>query len=156
MNCPQCGARNTAEAPWCTQCLEPLTTPPPPEPTTPEARVSGERVPVAGMPGSSPSGDTPAADGANQPTGDVDRPFRTVDGEVEWRCPSCDTWNLLAIPSCSVCGRALASSGREGDRLADRVARARRPLWALAIIGAVVMIGSVVLLLLALRGGAGV
>ncbi len=150
MNCPQCGARNTAEAPWCTQCLEPLTAPPPrstpPDPQTPS--------PAA--PASPPVRDTPGTDPTSQPTDDAaDRPFRTVDGEVEWRCPSCDTWNLLAIPSCSVCGRALASSGRGADRFADRVARARRPLWALAVVGVVVMIGGVVLLLLALQGGAG-
>lgn len=55
-----------------------------------------------------------------------------------------------------MCGRALASSRHSADRFADRVARARRPLWALALVGGLLMIGSVVVLLLAVRGGAGV
>lgn len=132
MICPNCGARNTAEAPWCTQCLRPFAS----DPEEPSA------------PARSPDPGATAARGQ-----DHDRPFRTVDGEVEWRCPACDNWNLLAMPTCAVCGHALASSdGRE--RLADRMARARRPLWVVAGIGAVVMIVSAVLLVLALRGGA--
>lgn len=131
MTCPGCGARNTEEAPWCTQCLRPLTS----ERAAPDPPAADERVTTS--------------------VADQDRPFRTVDGEVEWRCPTCANWNLLAIPSCAVCGQALAASGGRGDRLADRMARARRPLWVVAVIGAVVMIGSIVLLTLALRGGVG-
>lgn len=149
MNCPHCGARNTAEAPWCTQCLRPLTTPP--APAAPESAAS-ESTPTPPAPAATPPAGPQSPTG---PTTDTDRPFRTVDGEVEWRCPSCDTWNLLDIPTCSVCGRALAASERSASGLAARVARARRPLWVLAVLGGLLMVGSIVLLLLAL-GDAGV
>lgn len=163
MRCPRCGARNTAEAAWCTQCLEPFTTPPSdssdpsePAPVEPPAEQA-ETPPDAASP---PAPASPPDVGRSQAAvgradSGADRPFRTVDGEVEWRCPGCDTWNLLDVRACSVCGHRLASAGGNPDRFADRVARARRPLWALALLGGVVMIGSVILLLLALRGGAG-
>lgn len=46
----------------------------------------------------------------------------------------------------------MAASDRTAGRFADRVARARQPLRILAVLGVVFMLGSVVLLLLALRG----
>lgn len=141
MTCPDCGARNTPEAPWCTQCLRPLGQDPAP------SAPAGPAEPVPARHAPQPSTDPPT-------TGvDGDRPFRTVDGEVEWRCPACANWNLLAIPSCAVCGHALGASDGSGDRLADRMARARRPLWVVAVIGAVAMVGSVILLVLTLSGG---
>lgn len=145
MNCPACGARNTPQAPWCTQCLRPLgEDPAPPAPPVPAEPAQQATPTASATPASAPTSDV-----------DTDRPFRTVDGEVEWRCPACANWNLLAIPSCAVCGHALGASGDSGERLADRIARARRPLWVVAVVGAVAMIGSIVLLVMTLSGGVG-
>ncbi len=145
MNCPTCGAHNTPQAPWCTQCLRPLGEDPAPTASPVPAEPTPSQVPP-----------TPSASGETSTSAvDTDRPFRTVDGEVEWRCPACANWNLLAIPSCAVCGHALGASGDGGERLADRIARARRPLWVVAVIGAVAMIGSVILLVMTLSGGVG-
>lgn len=144
MTCPDCGARNTPQAPWCTQCLRPLGgDPAPPSPVAPAEPAPARHTPQA------------STDPAPTSGVDADRPFRTVDGEVEWRCPACASWNLLAVPTCAVCGHALGASGGSGERLADRIARARRPLWVVAVIGAVAMIGSIILLVMTLSGGAG-
>lgn len=146
MTCPDCGARNTPQAPWCTQCLRPLGEDP--APSSPAAPAESASAPARPTPEVS-------TDAASTSATETDRPFRTVDGEVEWRCPACANWNLLAIPSCAVCGHALGTSGGSGERLADRIARARRPLWVVAVIGAVAMIGSIVLLVMTLSGGVG-
>ena len=140
--CPDCGARNTDDAPWCTQCLRPfgetaVPTPAPPSDPPPEP------APVPDVP--------PASAGE-------DRAVRSVDGGFEWRCPACDSWNDLEQPACAVCGHALGSAvtGGGSEQAGARVGRVRRILWVAAGIGAVLMAVAVVLLVLALRsGGAG-
>lgn len=142
MTCPHCGARNTAAAPWCTQCLQPLG---------PAEAAPAEADPDEADPDeASPPDARPTATSSS-------RAFRTVDGEVEWRCRSCDTWNRLETRACTVCGAALGASvtGSTGTEVAERVARARRLLWVAAGIGAVLMVVSIVLLVLALRTGTG-
>lgn len=151
MTCPHCGARNTADAPWCTQCLQPLGREEPPTPTPPSPDASGGGPPPART-------STPVAPGAAMPGGtDRDRAFRSVAGDVEWRCPACDTWNRLEASTCPVCGHRLATSvtGGTGTAVAGRVQRARGLLWIAAGVGGVLVVVSVVLLVLALRTGAG-
>lgn len=142
MTCPHCGARNTETAPWCTQCLAPLrdtAARPDPAPETPAP------TPEATAP---PDRPTPPATAGG-------RAFRSVDGQVQWRCPTCDSWHPLEVVTCSVCGQALASSvtGAGPTAVAERVGRARRWLWTAAVVGGVLMVVSVVLLVLALRSG---
>lgn len=117
MTCPGCGARNPSSSTWCSQCLRPLGTA-----STPPTRAS--------------SGPAPP------PT---DRAFRTVDGEVEWRCPDCATWNLFLVPVCATCGHRLGDDDGRSER-------ARRVLWVVAAVVGVVVVVSVVLAVLALRG----
>ena len=138
MTCPHCGARNTADAPWCTQCLEPLTTATPPEPAHPVPPVA------------SPAATTSAGEAK-------DRSVRSVDGRVEWRCAACESWNDLEVPVCAVCGQRLGASvtGAGTTAITERVGRARRLLWVAAGIGAVLMVVSIVLLVAAMRSGAG-
>ncbi len=159
MTCPNCGARNTAEAPWCTQCLEPLT---PAGSATPAA--GSDDPPPAGTPDDAPLWGTPSASPTPPPrtsgsTGGAarDRAIRSVDGRVEWRCAACDSWNDLEVPICAVCGQRLGASvtGAGTASITERVGRARRLLWVAAGIGGVLMVVSIVLLVAAMRSGAG-
>ena len=140
--CPACGARNTDDAPWCTQCLRPLGEAVRPEPA-PTADPRPEPVPIPDAPAAGVPGD---------------RVVRSVEGGFEWRCPACDSWNDLEQPICAVCGHALGTTvtGGGDEPVGARVERARRILWIAAGVGAVLMVVAVVLLVLALRsGGAG-
>ena len=145
MICPTCGARNTAEAPWCTQCLQPLG-PAAAEDTSARGRGDGSTL-WGGGDAVSARHDTASPGG--------DRAFRSVDGRVEWRCPACETWNDLEGPVCTVCGQRLGASvtGEGPAALTERVGRARRLLWIAAGVGAVLMVVAVVLLLVVLRTG---
>lgn len=149
MTCPNCGARNTADAPWCTQCLQPLGRDPAPGPggAPPSDPVAPSPDPASPSPAPPPRA---PADGAA-----TDRDVRSVDGVVEWRCPTCRSWNALERSACAVCGQALAASvtGTGRDRIVGQVSRARRMLWIAAGVGGVLMVVAVVLLVLALRSG---
>ena len=147
MTCPHCGARNTPDAPWCTQCLQPLGQPDPPAEPAPPAPPRSPDPPPAAIPPAPGSSPAPEAG---------DRDVRSVDGVVEWRCPTCQSWNALDRPACSVCGQALAATvtGTGRDQIAGQVSRVRRVLWIAAGVGAVLMVVAVVLLVLAMRGGA--
>jgi predicted amidophosphoribosyltransferase len=142
VNCPHCGARNTETAPWCTQCLSPLR-----ETPTPPASSASE--PTADRPA------PPPGTGSDATSTPGDRAFRSVDGQVQWRCPTCDTWQPLEVATCGVCGQPLRASvtGGRTTEVAERVGRARRWLWAAAVAGGVLMVVSVVLLVLAMRAG---
>ena len=125
MTCPACGARNADSAAWCSQCLRPL------------GDATPDRAPRA-----APAPSAPAAPAAGAtPT---DRAFRTVDGEVEWRCPDCQAWNVFLVPVCARCGHRLG--GRDGDH----TDRTRRALWAVAAVVGVVVVIAIVLVVLAL------
>lgn len=133
MTCPSCGARTTPRASWCTLCLTPLDAaaePPPP----------------------SPPSTTPGTDADAAPAADAERGFRTRDGEVEWRCPDCDTWNWLAVPTCAVCGSAMPGTQRAGSWSPDRVARTRRALWVVAGVVCLLAVVGIVVGLVAARG----
>lgn len=150
MTCPHCGARNTPDAPWCTQCLQPLGQPDPPAPPVPPAPPGTTGPPPNGTPSLPAPGPTHTSDAGN-------RDVRSVDGVVEWRCPTCQSWNALERPACSVCGQALAATvtGTGRERITGQVSRVRRVLWIAAAVGAVLMVVAVVLLVLAMRAGAG-
>lgn len=133
MTCPDCGARNTADAPWCTQCLRPLG------PGSTEASPTPEEATTA---------DAPRAVGRTQAGPRADRPVRTVDGEVQWRCGACGTWSPIEVHACPACGTDLAAGmgGRSAAALADRVGRTRQLLWVVAaLLGLVVVLGIVLL-----------
>ncbi len=141
MRCPDCGARNTASAAFCTQCLRRFDTVEPDGPGDPPAPA------VTATPGS-------AIDEQSSPSageGDASRPFRTIDGEVEWRCSGCGEWNPLLVPQCAICGRALEGADR-GAQQRERVARTRRLLWGVAAVLCVVAVVVLVLFLSAMRG----
>lgn len=143
--CPDCGARNTAGAPWCTQCLRPLDD----EPAgAPDATDS---TPTPASPPSDVAAPAPPA-----PPGGGDRPFRSADGRVEWRCEACEAWNDLEVPVCAVCGHRLGASvtGGGADQVAARVGRARTWLWGAAALGGVLLVVAVVLLVGLVRSGA--
>ena len=137
MNCSQCGARNTSDAPWCTLCLTPL--------------ASAEDV--APPPASAPDVvDRPAPSTAT-PAGDGDgRDFRTVDGEVEWRCRDCGQWNPMLARTCTVCGSAVPGADRSGTWSHQRVARTRRVLWVVAGVICLLALVGVVVTVVAVRG----
>lgn len=127
MRCPSCGARNADDAAWCTQCFAPLDEPPQPEP-----RATAPAAPP-----------TPAGGSA------ADRPFRTRDEEVEWRCRRCQAWNPLGVPSCATCGLPLVD---EPYRTPERIARTRRTLWIVAAVVCVTVVIVLVLALVTLQG----
>jgi TM2 domain-containing membrane protein YozV len=53
------------------------------------------------------------------PDARTDRPVRTRDGEVEWRCGACGAWNpLVGTGTCGTCG-----AGRRGFDAAPPTAR---------------------------------
>lgn len=139
MKCPECGARNTVEAPWCTQCLTPLATPPATDP------------PPTGTPAPEPSTPSMPSTEDDEPT-PPDRDFRTRDGEVEWRCGQCHRWNPLVAPNCTTCGDPMPGADRSGSWSRERVARTRRVLWIVAGVICVLAVLGVVLALAAVRG----
>jgi ribosomal protein L40E len=103
MTCPRCGAHNTADARWCTQCYAVFD-------STPHAVA--ERAGVAG-PTESAIGEEPTdPDGASdlpptEPENASDLPRRYVrerDGSVEWRCERCEAWSPLTAETCEACG----------------------------------------------------
>lgn len=90
MRCRACGARNAEGAAWCTQCYA-------------DPRGPVDASAATGAP------DTPSADagrgGGDAATRDAaTRDVRTVDGEVEWRCRTCDAWSPLLRERCVTCG----------------------------------------------------
>jgi uncharacterized membrane protein YvbJ len=144
VTCPDCGARNTVDAPWCTQCLRPLgdvaTT------ASTDTAATATRAPTPGPP------PRPAA-----PATDEDRAVRSVDGRVEWRCPRCRTWNALEVAGCAACGQPLGEAvvGSSARHRSEQVARMRQWLWvAAAVVGGVVVVGVLLVVLAALGSGA--
>jgi hypothetical protein len=100
VRCPACGARNAEGAAWCTQCYADLQAPVEASPTAgPPATEPPATAPPAAAP---PDAEREVRDGAA-------RDVRTVAGEVEWRCRTCDGWSPLGRERCVTCG-----SPREG------------------------------------------
>lgn len=110
--CRSCGARNAASAWWCTQCYTPLD----------ESRVADrpERDPAPPAGGrQAAAGDTDAAadpgdTGGDPARHDADtdgRDIRERDGEVEWRCGLCGSWQPLGRSHCATCGTERTGFG---------------------------------------------
>lgn len=125
MRCSACGARNTHDAAWCTQCFEVLRQAADgEEPTSAAGQQGSVEAPdgAAAVPGE-PDRTAPAVP---EPAAAQDRAVR-VDGDlVEWRCATCDGWNPLEADSCGGCGGPRAGFGPEPGR-ADR-SRPEAPL----------------------------
>jgi hypothetical protein len=118
VRCPACGAHNPAEAAWCGQCYVQLGgAPQDAEAPRPDASRSELARPDPPRPVAAPTArHTPEQATATAPVDD--RPVRTRDGEVEWRCARCGGWSPLVAPSCPVCGTA-----RRGFEVASSPAR---------------------------------
>lgn len=114
MRCPSCGALNPARAAWCTQCFVTLA---PAGPAPPEQVEEPRPTP--------------------DPVGDI----RTVDGEVEWRCPRCGGWSPLATGSCTTCGGPRTGFG--GDPPRPATITAARVLAAVVAVAVVVLVVTV-------------
>lgn len=131
VRCPECGARNTAGAQWCTQCYTPLAVatpapPPPPPPPRPPPPPPPASPPTSG-PGEAAAGDQdgmlPLPPGAEEaPVRPAGEPrllrsgqgqFRETDEGLEWVCAVCQEWNSIDRLTCSVCatpfGRTLGA-----------------------------------------------
>jgi TM2 domain-containing membrane protein YozV len=92
VRCHACGARNTARAPFCTQCYAPLAEPPPANAGPPRATAGGR----------------------------VGRDVRDRGGEVEWRCRRCGSWSALTATTCTTCGGGREGFGLGSVGRADR------------------------------------
>ncbi len=101
MRCPECGARNTDGAAWCTQCFHRFDAVAEPAPQASEPMTSDAAAPADPVPGGPERG---AAS---------DRDVRERDGVVEWRCPRCHAWTALEVAACAVCGTARSGFGVE-------------------------------------------
>ena len=124
VSCPNCGARNATAAAWCTQCFAPLGqggagVQPDPQP---DPQPDAEEPPVSrqgGRDGAAAAADPDAAG----------RDIRQRDGEVEWRCDACETWQPLGLIHCGTCGTV-----RTGFGYLPRTARVRAtPTTALVV-----------------------
>jgi hypothetical protein len=165
--CPACGARNTATAPWCTQCYAAIGEVAADGPPLPAEEPSPARPPSAtvgaGLPGPASSSTRAGA------AADV---RQDEQGRVEWRCATCDGWSPLESPACVACGsprtgfgddravevpdeqRVVALSGLLpglGHLVAGRVGSG----IARALFGLGWLLGGVLLLVAAVRAGSG-
>ncbi len=128
MKCPSCGARNTTEADWCTQCYASFA-PEAQEPATPSSEVPAaapEGAVAASSEPSPPSSDATgqqmsasapdiAEDVSPRTTISTAGDIRDVDGHVQWRCPTCQTWVGLEESSCGTCGAVRAGFGEPAN-----------------------------------------
>lgn len=98
MRCPACDARNPDDATWCGQCFAPLGMP-----AAAETAASPAEAPAAGPGPEDRSHTRPAAAGSDRPE------LRRQGDAVEWRCPTCETWNPIDDDRCMSCGRTFVS-----------------------------------------------
>ncbi len=126
--CPRCDAHNTDDAAWCSQCFLAFSGSPMaggPSPAADVAAVPADFPPGPGVGaqvddhvGALPH-DAPAIDGPPGPVGGVHgREVRERDGEVEWHCAVCDTWNDLYDGRCAICGSRRVGFGAVGEEAA--------------------------------------
>lgn len=137
IRCPECGARNSSGAQWCTQCYTSLAAPaafaqdPEPGasdtgvPAAPDASPTGSPPPPPPPPGAQPADDDgllpppPPEPGQATPVSEPrmlrsgDGRFRETDEGLEWVCGVCSEWNPIERVTCTVCstpfGRSLGS-----------------------------------------------
>ena len=91
MRCPECGARNADDAPWCTQCYTGLTPGDVAAPPAPPRDGRGEAAPEP-----------------------PERAVRLRNEVVEWRCGACGSWTPLTAPGCAICASPRAGFGPTG------------------------------------------
>ena len=133
VRCPECGARNTPQADWCTQCFTALGapepepeqesgpaspeeptddvagTPPPPPPPPPQSSQDPVAADPDGLlppppPEASAPGDDDAASGQGpRQLRSGGGRFRETDEGLEGVCGVCEEWNPIERISCSVC-----------------------------------------------------
>jgi ribosomal protein L40E len=123
VRCPECGARNSEDATWCTQCYADVR--------GADHGATGAASPVPPAPGGSPAAGQPAlpvppadgvpADRPGEPAGadGRHRDVRDRDGRIEWRCAACEGWNPLEAASCLVCGSERRGFGEPTPREPD-------------------------------------
>lgn len=147
VRCPECGARNTAEAEWCTQCYTPLVVEEEPPAAAPAAAPQG----AGGT--AEPDGLLPLPPEAEATADDEDQParttpeagslrsgdgrFRETDQGLEWSCRTCDTWNSMDRLTCAACGTPFGPSlGVEAEPERPDVPPAALTVVSLALPGA--------------------
>lgn len=145
MRCDACGARNSDDATWCTQCYASF------QDAAPAAAAPGDVAPPVSEPPTLPSppvdpedagaGDAPEPDASAaalrtpgddaraatadpagvfpEPAGPSDRDIRAIDGRVEWRCATCGSWVALEDAVCATCGAARVGFGDPVTATAD-------------------------------------
>ena len=135
MKCPRCGALNPEHAEWCSQCYldlrppEPVTTAPTtPLPEPPTAPVA-DLVDVSRGP-SAPDASSPAiaadiatditTDAEAQPLASTGGRYRQVGDDIEWICPTCESWNPVGLPACSVCATPFGIAVGSVDAVAPK------------------------------------
>lgn len=148
MRCDACGARNSDDAAWCTQCYASFQDAAPASPASdPIAPPASDPAVGTGQPTDQPTGDAsdpdtstasarlaPGVAGAAAPGpssspsgGRTDRDIREIDGQVEWRCSTCTSWVALEEPVCATCGAVRVGFGdpvtpaADGGDVADQV-----------------------------------
>lgn len=94
--CVACGASNPEGARWCGQCFGSLAEPDETDVTT---AVQAETQPFGVAPEPRPPTEAVSAKG-----------FRKgEDGEVEWACAGCGSYNPIGLDVCTVCGTAFTA-----------------------------------------------
>jgi hypothetical protein len=118
VRCPTCNARNPDEAQWCSQCLASLRDEPEPLPepgVDPDAVADTSATPAAQD--TSAHGQAEVGQDGELLTSGGGR-FRRHEGEIEWRCEVCQSWNLVGLARCTVC--ATPMTGPEAAPAPDR------------------------------------
>jgi hypothetical protein len=124
VRCPECAARNPAEAEWCSQCYLPLR--------EVEDEAPGQTEEATQDPGTEPdargsggsAGLTEAAVGEDAGGPElktvVRERFRSTEEGFEWRCLTCESWVVLERSTCHVCGASFPLSSEDEDEIPKR------------------------------------
>lgn len=138
IRCPQCGARNSPDADWCTQCYTRLDEPPAPPPA-PVGTPAGDPGPAGGE-AATAGGETELRSGEGR--------FRQAPDGLEWRCGVCQEWNPMERVTCAVCSSPF------GRSVGDDEAPARPDVPAGLLVGGSLVVPGLGHWLLGLRGAA--
>ncbi len=126
MRCPNCGARNTSSAAWCTQCFASLRAADPPDEVLadPPDEAPAAPPPPAPAGGAPPPPPPPGETGTPEPVGTSERDIRLRGEVVEWRCVACDAWSPLEASACTVCAAPRHGFGSETSTATSATVRA--------------------------------
>lgn len=120
MRCPECAARNPADAEWCSQCYRPLREidEESPEQTDDVARDAGTEPDATD---GAATEDAAGLDGGDTVLKTVVRErFRSTGEGFEWRCPTCESWVVLERSTCHVCGASFRLSPEDEEEIPQR------------------------------------